>query len=65
LTLFLSLSYGINTTLDDVYVPKACRVSKYLVCIAALLLINSADYLINFADSTSAFAPIILAMADL
>jgi len=40
-------------------------VYKYLICIAAFEFNSSAASLINFADSTSAFADIILLYASL
>jgi len=45
--------------------PNILRVSKYLICIAVLLSKISAASLINFADSTSAFAEINLDSANL
>ncbi len=41
------------------------RVSKYLICMAAFVFNSSAACLMSFADSTSAFAEMILLSASL
>lgn len=45
--------------------PTVFNVSKYLICIAAFEFNYYAACLISFADSTSAFAEIILLSASL
>lgn len=45
--------------------PTCFKVSRYLICIAALVLSSSAASLINLADSTSARAEMILLSANL
>lgn len=45
--------------------PTYFKVSKYLICMAALLFNSSAAILINLAESTSALAEIILLSASL
>lgn len=45
--------------------PTCFKVSRYLICMAALVLSSSAASLINLADSTSALAEMILLSASL
>lgn len=55
---------GINMTFV-LLLPTVFKVYRYLICIAALELSSYAACLINLADSTSAFAEIILLYANL
>lgn len=51
-------SPGMKITLEFADLAMVCRVSKYRICIAAGVLRISDASLINFADSTSAWAAI-------
>ena len=64
LTLSLFFMSGMKMTLV-LLLPTCLRVSKYLICMAALLLSSSAAKRINLADSTSARAEMILLSASL